>query len=74
MATALIAAIGVAGWFYYRLSRAQWVRNQALPQIRALIGKDDYIGAFDLIRAAQRELPDEQELAQQWARLLFRFG
>jgi formylglycine-generating enzyme required for sulfatase activity len=71
MAAALIAAIGAAGWFYYRFSRGQWVRNQALPQIRALILKDDYIGAFDLIRVAQRELPDEPELAQHWAQITF---
>jgi len=28
----LIAAVGSAGWLYYRNSRARWARNEALPR------------------------------------------
>ncbi len=67
IAAVLVAAIGSAGWLYYRSSRARWTRNEALPKIRELIGKSDYPAAFDLTRRALSYVPDDPQLKQQWS-------
>jgi eukaryotic-like serine/threonine-protein kinase len=64
---AAIAAIASAGWLYYRGRRARWARNEALPQIQALILKGDHPAAFDLTRTALGYLPDDPQLKQHWS-------
>ena len=68
-AAVLIAAIGSAGWLYYRGRRARWARNEALPKIQALIKKGDYPAAFDLTRTALRYVPDDPQLKQHWSEI-----
>lgn len=69
LAAVLLLAAAVAGWQSLRYARARWVRNSALPQIRASIGKSDFATAFNLIRDAQRILPDDPQLQQYWSEI-----
>jgi len=65
----LIAAVGSAGWLYYRNSRARWARNEALPKIRQLIASSDYAAAFELTRRALKYTPDDPRLKQHWSEI-----
>jgi eukaryotic-like serine/threonine-protein kinase len=65
----LITALSLSGWLYYRNWRARWIRDEALPGIRALIAKDDMLGAFDLTRTALRYAADDPQLKEYWSEL-----
>src|SRR5258708_2191180 len=67
IAAALIAIIGLSGWLYYRNWRARWTRDEALPRIRNLVAKGDYVAAFDLTRTALQYVPDDPQLKQHWS-------
>ena len=69
IAAALIAAIGLSGWLYYRNWRARWTRDEALPRIRSLIAKGDYLAAFDLTHTALQYVPDDPQLKQHWSEM-----
>ena len=69
IAAALVAAIALSGWLYYRNWRARWTRDEALPRIRNLIAKGDYLAAFDLTRTALRYVPDDPQLKQHWSEI-----
>jgi tRNA A-37 threonylcarbamoyl transferase component Bud32/pimeloyl-ACP methyl ester carboxylesterase len=69
IAAALIAVISLSGWMYYRNWRARWTRDEALPRIRSLVAKGDYVAAFDLTRAALRYVPDDPQLKQHWSEI-----
>jgi tRNA A-37 threonylcarbamoyl transferase component Bud32 len=69
IAAALIATIGLSGWLYYRNGRARWTRDEALPRIRNLVAKGDYVAAFDLTRTAFQYVPDDPQLKQHWSEL-----
>ena len=62
----LVLVTALAGWLYYRNSLARWTRNEALPQIRSLVEKDDLAAAFDLTRTALGYTPDDPDLKQLW--------
>ena len=62
----LVLVTALAGWLYYRNSLARWTRNEALPQIRSLVEKDDFAAAFDLTRTALGYTPDDPDLKQLW--------
>ena len=69
VAAMLIAAVSLSGWLYYRNWRARWIRDEAIPGIRALIAKGNGLGAFDLTRTALRYSADDPQLKQYWAEL-----
>ena len=69
IAAALIATIGLSGWLYYRNWRARWTRDEALPRIRNLIAKSDYLAAFDLTHTALQYAPDDPQLKQHWSEI-----
>ena len=69
IAVALMCASAFSGWLTYRNWRGQWTRDEALPQIRKLIGKGDYLAAFDLTHIALRYDPDDPQLKQHWSEL-----
>jgi serine/threonine protein kinase/cephalosporin-C deacetylase-like acetyl esterase len=69
IAAALVAAIGLSGWLYYRNWRARWTRDEALPRIRNLVAKGDFFAAFDLTHTALRYVPDDPQLKQHWSEI-----
>jgi serine/threonine protein kinase/formylglycine-generating enzyme required for sulfatase activity len=71
IAAALIAVIGLSGWLYYRNWRARWARDEALPGIRNLVAKGDFLAAFDLTRTALQYVPDDPQLKQHWSEISF---
>ena len=74
---AALACLGIAvlaggAWLYVRNSRARWVRNEALPQIRAAIIKGDTAAAFDLTARALTYTPDDPQLQTYWSEVSMR--
>jgi hypothetical protein len=49
-------------WTWQQRSRERWAREEALPQLQALIAKDDYAGAFDLARGIEEVIPNDPQL------------
>ena len=47
-ALALVALAGALTWTLQQRNKERWAREEALPQLEALIDKDDYCAAFDL--------------------------
>jgi tRNA A-37 threonylcarbamoyl transferase component Bud32/dienelactone hydrolase len=69
VAALAFAAIAAGAWLYVRNSRARWVRNEALPQIRAARGKDDGAAAFELVSRAREYTPDDPQVQTYWSEL-----
>ena len=64
--TALVVVTAFGGWMYRVNARTRWTRAEALPQIRALIERDDIPAAFELTRTALSYAPDDHDLRQLW--------
>ena len=73
-AAASLVIITTAGgaWLYVRNSRARWVRNEAVPQIRAAIVKGDTAAAFELAARARTYTPDDPQLQTYWSEVSMR--
>lgn len=67
VAALALAAIAAGAWLYVRNSRARWVRNEALPQIRAAIVRGDSAAAFELAGRALKYTPDDPQLQTYWS-------
>jgi dienelactone hydrolase len=61
---ALLLVIVVCGWFYYRSSRKRWAREEAIPQINALMAAHKPLTAFLLLEKAQQYLRSDPQLKQ----------
>jgi len=62
---ALVALLGMAAlltWTVQQRSKERWAREEALPQLQALIAQDDYAGAFDLARRIKQVVPNDPQL------------
>ena len=66
LAAGLVIVTALAGWLLYRNSLARWSRNEALPQIRSMVEKDDLTEAFELTKTALSYTPDDPDLKQLW--------
>ncbi len=64
VASAVMLAIALGGWWWVRQSRARWAREVALPEIRRLIDQGKMYPAFELFKAAARAIPDDPEVAR----------
>ncbi len=64
----LVGAIVGSGtvWLLSRDTDAQWVRDEAIPQIRGLLEDNDYSAAFALAQEAARHIPDDPTLLSLW--------
>jgi formylglycine-generating enzyme required for sulfatase activity/cephalosporin-C deacetylase-like acetyl esterase/predicted Ser/Thr protein kinase len=63
----LVLAVGLVAWWGMRASRARWAEREAIPRIAALVGRGDYVAAFDLARQAQDALPGNDRLKALWS-------
>ena len=59
---ALVALAGALTWTLQQRNKERWAREEALPQLEALIDKDDYVGAFDLATRIERVIPNDPRL------------
>ncbi len=57
-ALALIALAAALTWTLQQRSRERWAREEALPRLEALIGRDDYPAAFDLASRIAAVMPE----------------
>ena len=62
-----LALTALAGWLWYRSSRARWARTTALPEIDRLVAADDFQKAVPLIQRARAVLPGDPTLEKLWA-------
>jgi len=61
VAVTVLMAAGLT-WTLHQRGRERWAREQALPQLQALIAKDDYAGAFDLAARIRSVIPQDPQL------------
>jgi hypothetical protein len=61
-ALALFALAGALTWTLQQRGRERWAREEALPQLEALIAQDDYLAAFDLAARLQKVIPNDPRL------------
>ena len=61
-ALALVALAGALTWTLQQRNKERWAREEALPQLEALIGADDYQGAFDLAARIEQVIPNDPRL------------
>ena len=61
-ALALVALAGALTWTLQQRGRERWAREEALPRLEALIGEDDYQGAFDLATRIGQVIPNDPRL------------
>jgi TolB-like protein len=61
-ALALLALAGALTWTLQQRNKERWAREEALPQLEALIATDDYTAAFDLAGRIQAVVPNDPRL------------
>jgi predicted esterase/predicted Ser/Thr protein kinase len=59
-----VLAAGAATWLYLRASRARWARQVAMPQIEALVARNQADAAYRLLSEVQRIIPDDPQLVR----------
>ena len=63
------AALALGLWAVLSANRgadATWAREEAIPEMLALIGQDDYVAAFGLAEQIERLIPNDPVLADAW--------
>ena len=53
-------------YFLHRNARIAWARNELLPEIIRLVEEDDYMAAFKLAQQAEKYIPKDPILIEQW--------
>jgi formylglycine-generating enzyme required for sulfatase activity/predicted esterase/predicted Ser/Thr protein kinase len=69
MSLVLAVAIAGAAWFVVRSYRANWARNEALPEIARLTDQGEYVRAFELAERVEKIVPGDKVLEGLWPRL-----
>lgn len=64
VSSVVLLLVAIGAWFYHRASMERWASDNALPQIQALLSKDQPLAAFLLWQKAQRYLPDDPQMKQ----------
>ncbi len=54
----------VAGVWLHRMSRQRWAREQAIPQVSALLADNKPLAAMELLEKAKQYLPGDVQIAQ----------
>jgi formylglycine-generating enzyme required for sulfatase activity len=65
-AAVVLVAAGAVAWSVVGARRAEWARNVAIPQIIALVARDQYTDALALANVANRFIPEDPVLASLW--------
>lgn len=58
----LLAMAALLTWTWQQRSRERWAREEAMPQLQALISRDDYAAAFDLAQRIEQVVPNDPQL------------
>jgi eukaryotic-like serine/threonine-protein kinase len=67
LALVILAVLAVSAiWAYHRNARIRWAREEALPAIVDLIGKQKFVAAFDLGRQAESYIANDPRLKKLW--------
>lgn len=66
-AVAMLAAVTAGAWVYNGIRHTRWAHDVALPQIQALVLREDYPAAFELTRTALQYIPEDAQLKQHWS-------
>jgi hypothetical protein len=69
IAAVLIATIGLSVGCITGTGARAGPGTEALPRIRNLVAKGDYVAAFDLTRKALQYVPDDPQLKQHWSEI-----
>jgi serine/threonine protein kinase/formylglycine-generating enzyme required for sulfatase activity len=64
VSTALLVILVIAGLWVHRNSKRQWARDEAIPQMNALIEKGEPLAAFLVLQNAEKYLPGDAPLNQ----------
>jgi serine/threonine protein kinase/formylglycine-generating enzyme required for sulfatase activity/cephalosporin-C deacetylase-like acetyl esterase len=63
----IVLALGIFfAWGLWRVSRARWARDQALPEIARLVEREESGKAYALATQADRYIPDDPVLRKLW--------
>ena len=65
----ILLLCSVALWFFNRSAKIRWAREQAMPEIIRLTDEDNYLAAFQLARQAERYIPKDPLLTEQWPKM-----
>lgn len=60
----LLIVIASSGWLFHRWSQKRWAKEEAIPQINALLEQNRSLAAFLLTEKAQKFLPQDAELSK----------
>ncbi|MGB7023436.1 MAG: protein kinase, partial [Candidatus Acidiferrales bacterium] len=63
-AVLVLILIAFGAWFYHRIEKRQWAREQAIPEIAKLQDDRKALAAFLLLKKAEHYLPGDARLAQ----------
>lgn len=66
-AAAVVVAIGLGGWTFYKQRRVDWARSEGLPEIARLLSEGQGLAAFDLAQQVGAIIPSDPEFQQAWA-------
>lgn len=61
-ALALVALAAALTWTLQQRGKERWAREEALPQLEALIARDEYAAAFDLASQVAAVIPGDPQL------------
>ena len=66
----IILVLGIiAVWYFNRSTKIGWARKEALPEIIRLVEEDDYTAAFKLALQAEKYIPEDPMLIEQWPKM-----
>ena len=58
-----------AVWYFNRVAKIRWARNQAIPEIVLLISKDNIKSAYALAEKAEKYMPADPALESLWLQI-----
>lgn len=64
VAVLIVAMVACGAWFYHRLEKRQWAREEAIPEIIKFQNERKALAGFLLLKSAERYLPGDARLAQ----------
>ena len=62
----LVAGASLLTWWIHRGVKIRWAKDEALPQVAAMIDREQFGKAYDLAVQAERYIPGDPKLAALW--------